>query len=135
MLTHKLTTRLVKENQRIAVEDLCVKGMLRSRRCSRSMAAAAWAELGRQLEYKASWYGRTLVKLDRCFPSSKTCSAWGHGLEAMPAGIRDWDCSSCGMDHDRDINAAQNVPTAGRAVAACGAPVRPNSKHRGRHGQ
>jgi len=130
---HKLTARLVKENQRIAVEDLCVKGMLRSRRCSLSMAAAAWAELVRQLEYKASWCGRTLVKLDRLFPSSKTCSAWGHGLEAMPEGIRDWDCPSCGVDHDCDI--AQNVLAAGRAVAACGAPVRPNSQHRGRHGQ
>ena len=133
MLTHKLTTRLVKENQRIAVEGLCVRGMLRSRRYSRPMAAATWAELVRQLAYKASWYGHTMVKLDRLFPSSKTCSAWGHGLEAMPAGIRDWDCPSCGVDHDRDI--AQNVLAAGRAVAACGAPVRANSQQRGRHGQ
>lgn len=132
---HKLTTRLVKENQLIAVEDLCVKGMLRSKRYSRSIADAAWGELVRQLEYKASWYGRTFVKVDRFFPSSKTCSACGHVMEAMPEGIRDWDCPSCGVHHDRDINAAKNVLAAGLAVAACGAPVRPNSKHRGRHGQ
>ena len=132
---HKLTTRLVKENQLIAVEDLCVKGMLRSKRYSCSIADAAWGELVRQLEYKASWYGRTLVKVDRFFPSSKTCSACGHVVEAMPEGIRDWDCPSCGVHHDRDINAAKNVLAAGLAVAACGAPVRPNSKNRGRHGQ
>lgn len=132
---HKLTTRLVKENQLIAVEDLCVKGMLRSKRYSRSIADAGWGELVRQLEYKASWYGRTLVKVDRFFPSSKTCSACGHVMDAMPEGIRDWDCPSCGVHHDRDINAAKNVLAAGLAVAACGAPVRPNSQKRGRHGQ
>lgn len=118
---HKLTTRLVKENQLIAVEDLCIKGMLRSKRYSRSI--------------KASWYGRTLVKVDRFFPSSKTCSACGHVMEAMPGSSRDWDCLSCGVHHDRDINAAKNVLAAGLAVAACGAPVRPNSQKRGRHGQ
>lgn len=132
---HKLTTRLVKENQLIAVEDLCVKGMLRSKRYSRSIADAAWGELVRQLEYKANWYGRTFVKVDRFFPSSKTCSACGHVMEAMPERIRDWECPSCGAQHDRDINAARNVLAAGLAVAACGAPVRPNSKNRGRHGQ
>jgi putative transposase len=132
---HKLTTRLVKENQLIAVENLCVKGMLRSKRYSRSIADAAWGELVRQLEYKANWYGRILVKVDRFFPSSKTCSECGHVMEAMPERIRDWDCPSCGVHHDRDINAARNVLAAGLAVAACGAPVRPNSKHRERHGQ
>lgn len=132
---HKLTTRLVKENQLIAVEDLCVKGMLRSKRYSRSIADAAWGELVRQLEYKANWYGRTLVKVDRFFPSSKTCSECGHVMESMPERIRDWECPSCGAHHDRDHNAAKNVLAAGLAVAACGAPVRPNSKNRGRHGQ
>lgn len=132
---HKLTTRLVKENQLIAVEDLCVKGMLRSKRYSRSIADAAWGELVRQLDYKAGWYGRTLVKVDRFFPSSKTCSECGHVMEAMPECIRDWECPSCGAQHDRDINAARNVLAAGLAVAACGAPVRPISKSRGRHGR
>lgn len=132
---HKLTTRLVKENQLIAVEDLCVKGMLRSKRYSCSIADAAWGDLIRQLGYKAKWYGRTLVKVDRFFPSSKTCSACGHIVESMPEDIRDWECPSCGAQHDRDLNAATNVLAAGLAVAACGAPVRPNSRKRGRHGQ
>lgn len=132
---HKLTTRLIKENQLIAVEDLCVKGMLRSKRYSRSIADAAWSELVRQLEYKANWYGRTLVKVDRFFPSSKTCSACGHVMPSMLESIRDWECPSCGARHDRDHNAAKNVLAAGLAVAACGAPVRPNSQKRGRHGQ
>lgn len=132
---HKLTTRLVKENQLIAVEDLCVKGMLRSKRYSRSIADASWGELVRQLKYKTDWYGRTLVKVDRFFPSSKTCSACGHIVESMPENIRDWECPSCGTQHDRDLNAATNVLAAGLAVAACGAPVRPNSQKRGRHGQ
>lgn len=132
---HKLTTRLVKENQLIAVEDLCVKGMLRSKRYSRSIADASWGELVRQLEYKSNWYGRTLVKVDRFFPSSKTCSACGHIVESMPEHIRDWECPSCGAQHDRDLNAATNVLAAGLAVAACGAPVRPNSQKRERHGR
>jgi putative transposase len=132
---HKLTTRLIQENQLIAVEDLCVKGMLRSKRYSRSIADAAWGELVRQLEYKASWYGRTLIKVDRFFPSSKTCSACGHVMDSMPESIRDWECPSCGARHDRDINAARNVLAAGLAVTACGAPVSPISQKRGRHGQ
>lgn len=132
---HKLTTRLVKENQLIAVEDLCVKGMLRSKRYSRSIADASWGELVRQLKYKSDWYGRTLVKVDRFFPSSKTCSACGHIVESMPESIRDWECPSCGAQHDRDLNAAKNILAAGLAVTACGAPVRPNSRKRGRHGQ
>jgi putative transposase len=132
---HKLTTRLVKENQLIAVEDLCVKGMLRSKRYSRSIADAAWGELVRQLTYKAEWYGRTLIKADRFFPSSKTCSECGHVMGSMPERIRDWVCPRCGCSHDRDHNAAKNVLAAGLAVAACGAPVRPISKNRGRHGR
>lgn len=132
---HKLTTRLAKENQLIAVEDLCVKGMLRSKRYSRSIADAAWGELVRQLTYKAEWYGRTLVKVDRFFPSSKTCSACGHIEASMPEGRRSWVCPRCGAAHDRDHNAAKNVLAAGLAVTACGAPVSPISEHRGRHGQ
>jgi putative transposase len=132
---HKLTTRLVKENQLIAVEDLCVKGMLRAKRHSRSIADASWGELVRQLEYKAGWYGRAVVKVDRFFPSSKTCSECGHVMPSMPESIRDWERPGCGAQHDRDINAAKNVLAAGLAVAACGAPVRPISKNRGRHGQ
>ena len=125
---HKLTTRLVRENQTIAVEDLAVKNMVKNRKLSQAISDASWGELVRQLEYKCDWYGRTLVKLDRWFPSSKRCHACGHTVEKLPLNIRDWVCPSCGEHHDRDINAAKNVLAAGLAVVACGASVRPD-KH------
>ena len=125
---HKLTTRLVRENQTIAVEDLAVKNMVKNRKLSQAISDASWGELVRQLEYKCDWYGRTLVKLDRWFPSSKRCNPCGHVVDKLPLNIRDWVCPSCGEHHDRDINAAKNVLAAGLAVVACGASVRPD-KH------
>jgi putative transposase len=109
---HKLTTRLVRENQTIAVEDLAVKNMLKNRKLAFSISDASWGELVRQLEYKCDWYGRTLVKIDRWFPSSKRCGNCGHIVEKLPLNIREWDCPHCGMHHDRDINAAQNILAA-----------------------
>src|SRR5436305_6755073 len=80
----------------------------------------------RQLEYKAQWYGRTIIKIDRWYPSSKTCSDCGHVLEELPLDVRDWSCPACGVWHDRDINAACNILTAGlAALNACGGMVRP----------
>ncbi len=79
----------------------------------------------RQLEYKADWYGRELIKINRYFPSSKRCSNCGHVLEKLPLKIREWDCPECGSHHDRDINAGVNILAAGLAVSACGATVRP----------
>jgi putative transposase len=125
---HKLTTRLVRENQTIAVEDLAVKNMVKNRKLSQAISDASWGELVRQLEYKCDWYGRTLVKIDRWFPSSKRCHDCGHVVDKLPLNIRDWVCPSCGEHHDRDINAAKNVLAAGLAVVACGANVRPD-KH------
>ncbi|NEN92331.1 MAG: transposase [Okeania sp. SIO3H1] len=75
----------------------------------------------RQLEYKAEWYGRKLVKIDRYFPSSKRCSNCGYVVEKLPLNIREWDCPECGIHHDRDINAAINILAAGLAVSVCGA--------------
>lgn len=121
---HKLSTRLVRENQVICVEDLCVKGMLKSKRCSKSIADAGWGELVRQLGYKASWYGRKLVKIDRFFPSTKTCSECGTTGHVLPLSVREWDCTDCGTHHDRDHNAAINIRTAGLAGIACGEGVR-----------
>lgn len=123
---HKLTTQLVRENQTIAVEDLAVKNMVNNRKLALSISDASWGELVRQLEYKCDWYGRTLVKIDRWFPSSKRCSKCGHIVEKLPLSIRQWDCPSCGTHHDRDINAAQNILAAGLAVKVCGANVRPD---------
>jgi len=122
---HNLTTRLVRENQTIAVEDLAVKNMVKNRKLALSISDASWGELVRQLEYKCDWYGRTLVKIDRWFPSSKRCSKCGHIVEKLPLNIREWDCPNCGTHHDRDINAAHNILAAGLAVKVCGANVRP----------
>lgn len=124
---HKLTTQLIRENQTIAVEDLAVKNMVKNPKLARQIADAAWGELVRQLEYKAKWYGRNLVKIDRWFPSSKRCGSCGHILQSLPLNIREWDCPNCGAHHDRDINAARNVLAVGHTVAVCRANVRPDS--------
>ncbi len=122
---HKLTTRLVRENQAIAVEDLAVGNMVRNHSLARAISDASWGELVRQLTYKCEWYGRELVKIDRWFPSSKRCGSCGHVVDKLPLNIREWQCPECEVKHDRDINAAVNVLAAGLAVSVCGATVRP----------
>jgi putative transposase len=123
---HKLTTRLVRENQTIAVEDLAVKNMMKNHKLAQAIADASWSELVRLLEYKCQWYGRTLVKIDRWFPSSKRCRHCGHVVDKLPLNVREWNCPKCGTHHDRDINAAQNILAAGLAVIVCGANIRPD---------
>lgn len=123
---HKLTTRLVRENQTIAVEDLAVKNMMKNHKLAQAIADASWSQLVRQLEYKCQWYGRTLVKIDQWFPSSKRCGNCGHVALELPIDVREWDCPECGTHHDRDINAANNILAAGLAVIVCGASVRPD---------
>jgi len=122
---HKLTTRLVRENQTIAVEDLAVKNMVKNHKLALAIGDASWGELVRQLEYKCDWYGRTFVKIDRWFPSSKRCGNCGHIVDKLPLNIREWDCPKCGGHHDRDLNAARNILATGLAVSVCGATVRP----------
>lgn len=122
---HKLTTRLVRENQAVVIEDLSVRNMVRNHSLARAISDAAWADLRAMLEYKCDWYGRELVVIDCWFPSSKTCSACGHMATAMPLNVREWTCANCGTRHDRDVNAAKNIRAAGLAVLACGAGVRP----------
>jgi putative transposase len=114
---HKLTTRLVRDNQTIAVEDLAVKNMIQNHKLALAISDASWGELVRQLEYKCDWYGRTFVKIDRWFPSSKRCDYCGHIVDKLPLNIREWDCPKCSTKHDRDINAATNILAAGLAVA------------------
>jgi putative transposase len=123
---HKLTTRLIRENQTIVVEDLQVLNMVKNPKLARAISDAAWGELVRQLEYKAKWYGRTLAKIDRWFPSSKRCGHCGHIVDKLPLSIREWDCPNCGTHHDRDINASRNVLAAGLAVTVCEANIRPD---------
>ncbi|WP_228058589.1 transposase [Nostoc sp. LEGE 12447] len=124
---HKLTTRLVRENQLIAVEDLSVKNMVKNKKLALSISDASWSELVRQLEYKCDWYGRNFIKIDRWFPSSKRCGNCGHIVDKLPLNIREWDCPKCGKHHDRDINASKNILAAGLAVSVCGANIRPDT--------
>lgn len=122
---HKLSTRLIRENQTVCVEDLSIKGMLRAKLHSRSIADAGWGEFLRMLSYKSAWYGRQMVKIDRWYPSTKTCGACGTTGHRLSLSDRKWTCPDCGTSHDRDVNAAKNILAAGLAVLACGGDVRP----------
>src|SRR5574340_18559 len=115
---HKLSTRLINENQVIAIESLAVSNMQKNHCLAKSISDASWSEFVQQLEYKALWYGRTLVGIDRWYPSSKRCSDCGHTVSKLPLNVREWTCPECGAIHDRDINAARNVLAAGLAVSA-----------------
>ncbi|WP_219670379.1 RNA-guided endonuclease InsQ/TnpB family protein [Streptomyces bambusae] len=124
---HKLTTRLVRENQTLVIEDLTVRNMVKNHALARAISDAAWAEFRSMLEYKAQWYGRDIVAVDRFFPSSRLCSNCGTLARSMPLHVRTWTCD-CGTIHDRDVNAAKNLLAAGLAVSACGAGVRPQRR-------
>ncbi|MFB7425745.1 RNA-guided endonuclease InsQ/TnpB family protein [Streptomyces hydrogenans] len=125
---HKLTTRLVRENQTIVIEDLTVRNMVKNHALARAISDASWSEFRSLLEYKAAWYGREVIAVDRFFPSSRLCSHCGALQERMPLGVRTWTCDSCGTTHDRDVNAARNLLAAGLAVSVCGAGVRPQRR-------
>jgi putative transposase len=118
---HKLTTTLCRENQTVVVEDLCVKGMLRNRKLSRAISDVGMYEFRRQLEYKALIYGTRVVVADRWFPSSKTCSNCHAVKDVLSLAERTYQCSSCGVEIDRDLNAAKNLCTLGlRGIYARG---------------
>ncbi|MEU6521755.1 RNA-guided endonuclease TnpB family protein [Streptomyces sp. NPDC046924] len=124
---HQLSTKLIAENQGIAVEDLSVAGLARTR-LAKSVHDAGWSSFISMLEYKAQRYGRTFVKVGQFEPTSQVCSACGHRDGSKPLHVREWTCRACGTLHDRDHNAAINVKTAaGLAVSACGAPVSPGA--------
>ncbi len=122
----QLSTRLIRENQVICLETLAVKNMVKNHSLAKAISDVGWSEFVRQLNYKAAWYGRTIVKIDRWYPSSKTCSACGHVLEELSLEVRSWICPQCGTCHDRDINAACNILSEGlSAKNACGGVGRP----------
>ena len=123
---HKLSTRLIRENQTICVETLAVKNMVKNHKLAKAIADVGWSEFVSQLAYKAQWYGRCLVRIDKWYPSSKRCFECGHILDSLTLDTRQWACPACGVVHDRDINAARNIHAVGLTVLeACGDAVRP----------
>lgn len=121
---HKLSTRIIRENQTVMIEDLSVRNMVRNHSLARAISDAGWSQFRSMLEYKAEWYGRQVVAIDRFYPSTKTCSACGVINDNLSLEIRKWTCR-CGTTHDRDINAAKNIQAVGLAVLACGDGIRP----------
>lgn len=121
---HKVTTTLIRENQTVMIEDLAVRNMVRNHSLARAISDAGWSQFRSLLEYKADWYGREIIAIDRFYPSSKTCSACGHLLASLPLSEREWECPECGTVHDRDVNAAKVIQAVGLTVSACGDGVR-----------
>jgi putative transposase len=123
---HKIALRLVRDNQAVYAEDLCVSGLARTR-LARSVHDAGWSQLLRLIEDKAARYGRTFARIGRFEPTSQVCSACGVNDGPKPLHVRAWTCAACGTVHDRDVNAARNILAAGRADKsnACGAGIRP----------
>ncbi|WP_077357089.1 IS200/IS605 family element RNA-guided endonuclease TnpB [Virgibacillus halodenitrificans] len=110
---NKLSTEIIKNHDIVCIEDLNTKGMLRNHKLAKSISDVSWSAFVSKLEYKANWYGKTIVKINRWFPSSQVCSDCGHQDGKKSLEIRDWTCSVCHKHHDRDINASKNILAEG----------------------
>lgn len=115
---HQKSTRIVRENQVVAVEDLAVSNMVKNPKLARAISDAGWAKFRTMLEYKCDWYGRTFVATNRWLPTSKRCNECGHLLVSLPLSVREWVCPECGAIHNRDENAAKNILAAAMATLA-----------------
>lgn len=106
---HRVSSKLIDDNQVIVLEDLAVKNMIKNHKLAQAISDVSWGTLVSMLKYKAVWYDRQLIQIDRWYPSSKTCSSCNHLMSKMDLSIREWTCPSCNEHHDRDINAAKNI--------------------------
>lgn len=114
----KESTRLVRENQTICIEDLNIKGMIRNHRLARAISSVSWSKFFTMLEYKATWYGNTIIRVPTFYPSSQTCSKCGQGNPMVKnLWVREWECPFCHTKHDRDYNASINILNKGLSLA------------------